>query len=235
MTPQSSAELLGDEAANPVTNTNKTKAATRDRVLSNAELREVWAALGGDDYGDIVRMLMLTAQRREEIGALDRVKEIDFDKNLITFPATRTKNRLEHIVPMSDPVQAILRGRNRIVGRNLVFGLGNGGFSGWSKAKEQLDQRILEARQKTLGKKAQPMPHWVLHDIRRSVDTHMNEIGIEPHIVEAILNHVNGAKSGKEGVAGVYNKARYLAQKTDALNRWATHLLAVVEGKAVAA
>jgi integrase len=217
--------LLGDEATNPVTNTNKTKAVTRDRVLSNDELREIWAALGSDDYGDIVRLLMLTAQRREEIGALDRVKEIDFDNGLITFPPARTKNRLEHVVPISDPVKAILRARNRIVGRDLVFGLGNGGFSGWSKAKEQLDQRILEARQRTLGKKAQPMPHWVLHDIRRSADTHMNEIGIAPHIVEAILNHISGHKAG---VAGIYNKARYLTQKTDALNRWAAHLLDVV-------
>src|SRR5262249_55171005 len=79
--------LLGDEAANPVTATNKTQAVKRDRVLSWSELGEVWAALlEDDDYSDIVRLLILTGQRREEIGALDRAKEIDFDKSLITLP-----------------------------------------------------------------------------------------------------------------------------------------------------
>jgi integrase len=228
--------LLGDESANPVTYTNKSETVARDRVLSWAELREVWDALEDNDHGDVVRLLMLTAQRREEIGALDRVKEVDFDANLITFPPARTKNKLEHEVPMSDPVQAILKKRKRIAGRDLVFGIGKGGFSGWSKAKEQLDQRILKARQEAFGKKAQPLPYWRLHDIRRSVDTHMNdELGIEPHVVEAILNHISGAKSGKAGVAGVYNKAKYRKQKTAALTKWATHLLTVVEGKAAAA
>ena len=226
--------LLGDEAANPVIYTNKTETAGRDRVLTWAELREVWAALQGDGYGDIVHLLMLTGQRREEFGAI-RWSEIDFDKSLITFPPARTKNGLEHNVPISDRVRAILKKRSRIVGRDLVFGTGKGGFSGWSKSKERLDHRIMEARKKAFGKKAQPMPSWRLHDIRRSVDTHMNELGIEPHIVEAILNHVSGAKSGKEGVAGIYNRARYLTQKIDALNRWAAHLIGVVEGKADAA
>jgi integrase len=226
--------LLGDEAANPVTYTNKTETAARDRVLTWAELREVWAGLQDDGYGDIVRLLMLTGQRREEFGGV-RWSEIDFDKSLITFPPARTKNGLEHDVPMSDRVRAILEKRSRIVGRDLVFGTGKGGFSGWSKSKERLDHRIMEARKKAFGKRAQLMPAWRLHDIRRSVDTHMNELGIEPHIVEAILNHVSGPKSGKEGVAGVYNKARYVTQKTDALKRWAAHLLAVFEGKAVAA
>jgi integrase len=226
--------LLGDEAANPVTYTNKTETAARDRVLTWAELREVWAAaLRDDDYGDIVRLLMLTGQRREEIGAV-RWSEIHFDKSLITFPPARTKNGLEHDVPMSDRVRAIFKTRSSIIGRDLVFGTGKGGFSGWSKSKERLDHRIMEARKNAFGKKAQLMPAWRLHDIRRSVDTHMNELGIEPHIVEAVLNHVSGAKSGKEGVAGIYNKARYLTQKTDALNRWATHLLTAVEAKAAA-
>lgn len=179
--------LLGDEAANPVTNTNKTKAVTRNRVLSNDELCEVWNSLGTDDYSDIVRLLMLTAQRREEIGSLDRVKEIDFDRGLITLPPARTKNKLEHIVPMSEPVKAILKGRYRITGRDLVFGTGIGGFSGWSKAKEQLDQRILEARQKAFGK-AQPLPAWRLHDLRRTADNARNRdtaayrrSRVEPH------------------------------------------------------
>jgi integrase len=146
---------------------------------------------------------------------------------LITLPPTRTKNKLEHKVPMSNPVVAILKKRKRIAGRDLFFGIGNGGYSGWSKAKEKLDQRILDARCAKYGKKAQPMPGWVLHDLRRTGDTMMNDVlGIEPHVVEAILNHVSGAKSGKDGVAGIYNTAEYIAKKKDALDKWAAFILA---------
>jgi integrase len=113
-------------------------------VLSSAELREIWAALQDDGYSDIVRLLMLTGQGREEFDV--RWSEFDFNKSLIVFPPPRTKNKLEHVVPMSDPVKGILKKRTRIVGRDLVFGLGNGGFSGWSKSKERLDQRMLDAR-----------------------------------------------------------------------------------------
>ena len=72
------------------------------------------------------------------------------------------------------------------------------------------------------------MPVWRLHDIRRYVATHMAEIGIQPHIIEAVLNHVSGHKAG---VAGVYNRATYLPEKTAALARWAEHLEAVVKGE----
>jgi integrase len=213
--------------ANPVIATDRTEAVKRDRVLSDTELREIWAALNDDGYGDIVRLLMLTGQRRDEFGDV-RWSEIDFNKSLIVLHPSRTKNKLEHVVPMSDRVKAILKKRPRVKDRDLVFGLGNGGFSGWSKSKERLDERILEAR----GKKAKPMPAWRIHDIRRTVATGMHEIGIQPHIVEAVLNHISGHKAG---VAGIYNRATYLPEKTDALNRWAAHLLGVVEPKAAAA
>jgi integrase len=213
--------------ANPVIGTNKAEAVKRDRVLSESELRAVWSALRDDAYGDIVRLLMLTGQRREEIGGL-RWSEIDLDKGTIVIPPARTKNKREHVVPISDPVRDILAGRHRVVGRDLVFGEGEGGFSGWSKSKERLDSRLLEARQEAFGKKAQPMPVWRLHDIRRSVATGMAEIGVQPHVIEAVLNHVSGHKAG---VAGVYNRATYLPEKTAALNRWAEHVQAIVTGK----
>jgi integrase len=136
--------------ANPVVGTNRDGAVKRDRVLSEPELREIWDALKDDAYGDILRLLMLTGQRREEIGAI-RWSEIDLGGGLITLPAARTKNKLEHLVPISGPVRDILKDRHRIVGRDLVFGQGEGGFSGWSKSKERLDARLLEARRKALG------------------------------------------------------------------------------------
>jgi integrase len=141
--------------SNPVMATNKTESVARDRVLSSAELYEVWAALEDDSYGDIVRLLMLTGQRREEFGSICW-SEIDFDKSLIVFPPARTKNKREHVLPMSDQVKAVLEKRTRIKDRDLVFGTRKGGFSGHSKAKKELDQRILEARQKTAGRKVQP-------------------------------------------------------------------------------
>jgi integrase len=103
-----------------------------------------------------------------------------------------------------------------------VFGIGQQGFSGWSRCKERLDERI----EKDLGA---PLDHWTPHDLRRTMSTLMNDrLGVLPHVVEAILNHVSGSKGG---VAGVYNKALYLRERSDALNLWASHLTAIVEGR----
>jgi integrase len=205
--------------ANVVIGTNRSDEAERDRVLSEAELREISAALLDDDYGAIVRLLMLTAQRREEIGGL-RWSEIDFDRGVIVFPAARTKNKREHEILMSDPVREILESRDHKEGRDLVFGKGKGPFAGWSNAKETLDARLLIARKEAL-------PDWRLHDIRRSVSTHMADNGVQPHIVEAVLNHVSGHKAG---VAGIYNRAIYAAEKAAALTLWADHLRAIIDG-----
>src|SRR5262249_47992270 len=102
----------------------------------------------------------------------------------------------------------------------LVFGTGHGGFSGWTQAKARLDTEF---------RKMEP---WVIHDLRRAVATHMNEIGVTPHIVEAVLGHVSGSKGG---VAGVYNLAAYEPDKRAAVVRWDEHLMAAIEGTNVAA
>jgi integrase len=209
--------------ANVAIGTNRNDEAERDRVLSEVELREIWAALLDDDYGAIVRLLMLTGQRREEIGGLRR-SEIDFDRGVIVLPAARTKNNLEHEIPMSDAVREILESRDQKDGRNLVFGEGKGPFAGWSNAKEALDTRLLIARKEVLGEKAKALPDWRLHDIRRSVSTHMANNGVQPHIVEAVLNHVSGHKGG---VAGIYNRATYFAEKRAALDFWGKHIEAL--------
>jgi integrase len=100
-----------------------------------------------------------------------------------------------------------------------VFGRGAGPFSGFSRCKAALDNRITELN----GGKA--LAPWVLHDLRRSAATRMADIGIQPHIIEAVLNHVSGHKAG---VAGIYNRASYAAEKAQALARWDEHIACVV-------
>lgn len=208
---------------NPVTPTEKPgEERGRDRILSDEELAAIWKECRDDDYGRIVRLLMLTGQRREEVGGILE-DELDLPGRLWTLPGERTKNHQAHEVPLSDEAIRILQDAPRREGRRLLFGNRDGPFSGWSGAKEALDERVAKA-----SKAASPKPpaSWRLHDIRRTVATRMAELGIQPHIVEAILNHISGHKSG---VAGIYNRATYRDEKRKALDRWAEHVL--VTGK----
>jgi integrase len=206
--------------ANPVANTNKREEKPRDRVLVDSELRAIWQAVGESQYGTIVKLLMLTGQRANEIAGL-RWAEIDFDRGVISLPGNRTKNGRPHELPMSPQVRARLESRPRTEGRDLVFGNGEGPFSGFSRCKETLDNQIADL----IGR---PLAAWVLHDMRRSVATGMAEIGIQPHVIEAVLNHISGHKGG---IAGIYNRAQYSAEKAQALARWDEHVASVVSGK----
>jgi integrase len=198
----------------------------RERVLSEQELVPIWRACGDDDYGCIVRLLMLTGQRRLEIGDL-AWSEINREKCQMELPSERTKNKRPHLVPLSEQALAILVSIDQREGRDLVFGRAAGGFSGWSKAKAELDARIAAARKKAGIKKL--MPPWVLHDLRRSFVTHINENKFAPpHVVEAIVNHVSGHLAG---VAGTYNKALYLDERRQALETWGSHVARLVGGQ----
>jgi integrase len=216
-----------DIAANPVFGTNRpTEPKPRQRVLADAELAEIWFACRDDDYGRIIKLLTLTGQRRDEVGGM-RWSEIDEDKKLWTIPGSRTKNHREQTAPLSDSGFALVTASPRRKDRDHVFGDGprrtgndQRGFSGWSKAKAALDQRILEARQ-TANPNAKPLP-WRLHDIRRTAATIMaDRLGVLPHVIEALLNHVSGHKAG---VAGIYNRAQYAAEVRDALTKWSEHV-----------
>jgi integrase len=117
-------------------------------------------------------------------------------------------------VPLSNPAKAIIEDQLNDRPSAFVFGQRSAsGFSGFSKAKAQLDAKLPD------------MAPWQLHDIRRSVATGMAELGIEPHIIEAILNHISGHKGG---VSGIYNRATYLEPKTKALDVWASHVAVIV-------
>jgi integrase len=200
--------------SNPALATNKYPERPRERVLTNAELRTLWLALPESDFGDIVKILVLTGQRAREIADL-QWSEVAFDKGIIELPPHRTKNRRRHTIPMSAMVRAILQAREQN-GGTFVFGRsGLNGFSGWSRCKERLDDALR-------------IPDWTIHDLRRVFATGAAEIGIQPHIIEAVLNHVSGHKSG---VAGVYNRAAYEAEKATALSRWAEHVAAIIEDR----
>jgi integrase len=212
--------------ANPALATNTHSVAkARDRVLNSAELAEIWRAAGDDAFGTIVKLLILTGQRRTEIGAL-RWSEVDFAAQMIRLPAERCKNGRANDTALAAPALRLLQARPRRIGP-MDFVFGANGFGCYSAAKPALDQRIAGARQ---AAGVEPMPPWVLHDLRRSVATGMAELGVAPHVIEAVLNHVSGHK---RGVAGIYNRASYDKEKRAALDRWADHVLAAVEGRAV--
>jgi integrase len=225
--------------ANPVVGTNlQADEQPRERVLSDAELVAIWTACRDDDYGRIVRLLILTGQRRDEVGGMAK-SEISLGARKWSIPRERTKNSRAHEVPLSDLALGIVEKairRDGTEGRDPIFGDGpraSGGtargFSGWSKAKLQLDRRVMEPREDaaTTRKSEMAIP-WQLHDLRRTVATRMADIGVLPHVVEAVLNHVSGHKAG---VAGVYNRAIYAAEKRQALDLWAAHIEALLEGR----
>ena len=158
---------------NPVIGTNRTEEKPRDRVLSPAELRTIWHALAEDHYGAIMKLLMLTGQRAGEIGGL---RWTEVQERAIVLPGDRTKNHRPHTVPLSDAASEIIKAQpKRVAGdgqlRDLIFGLGEGPFSGWSNSKEALDAAIKEQN-------GEALPHWTPHDLRRSFATHAAEMGI---------------------------------------------------------
>ena len=136
----------------------------------------------------------------------------------IKLPPARTKNGREHIVPMAAPVKEIIAALPRIPKRDLVFGYGTGGFSGWSRCKERLDATVNSKRKKAIA-------DWKLHDLRRTCATGMADIGVMPHVIEAALNHISGHKGG---VAGIYNRSVYAPEVREALTRWSEHVLGIV-------
>jgi integrase len=202
---------------NPVIATNDPEAGVlpRDRVLADHELVAVWKACRDDDFGRIVRLLTLTGCRREEIGSL-LWGEIDLDAGIMSIPGERTKNHRPLVLTLPSVAVDILRSVPRREGREHVFGGSGNAFSGWAYAKMSLDTRIAVAEGK-------PLPHWTLHDLRRTARTGLGKIGVVPHIAELVINHVRG------GVEAIYDRHRYEREIKQALAQWADYVLAVVE------
>jgi integrase len=200
---------------NPVDGTGKSAERSRERELSMEELRAIWTAAGDGDHGAIVKLLMLTGQRRGEVAGM-LWSELDLDGALWSLPGSRTKNARPHVVPLSVQAVELLRGVERRPGRDHVFGEGEG-YSGWSRSKARLDGRCGVA-------------DWRLHDLRHAWSTHVHELGVAPHVVEAAINHLSGFKAG---VAGLYYKAQYMPERTRAMQLWADHLLQSEPAKVV--
>jgi integrase len=190
----------GKADANVVQGTNRADERSRDRLLSQAEIKALWHGLPPGRYGDIVRLLLLTAQRRQEIAGLRRSEIVLDAEPRIVLPAERTKNGKAHMVPLSPPAISILE--PYLANGDAVFG----GFSAFSANKAALDRQL-------------SLAPWVLHDLRRSCASWIAELGFgTPWTVEAILNHA------KPGIMATYNKATYPKECRDALTRWADYV-----------
>jgi integrase len=200
--------------SNPVVATNDPAegAKRRERVLSDAELAPLWRACRDDDFGRIVKLLILTGCRREEIGAL-QWQEINTAAGTTTIPGERTKNHHAHMLPLPPMAMELLPLPR--AERKFVFGVRGPGFTGWAYSKITLDNRIAEAAGK-------PLAPWVLHDLRRSMRTGLGRIGVAPHIAELVINHVRG------GVQAIYDRHRYEPEIKEALARWADHVMTIV-------
>jgi integrase len=202
------------EGTNPAAGTAKAdEGPSRDRVLTPNEIAEVWNSLPQDHLGDIVRLLILTGQRRDEIAKL-RWSEIDFDRALLILPPARTKNKRTHELPLSRQASAILRRQSQATDAQVFERVG------WAPRKITIDKTIL-AKRKARNPKAEPMPHWTIHDLRRTCATGLAELGVLPHVIECVLNHLSGFRGG---VAAIYNRNRYLPEMREALERWANHV-----------
>ncbi len=199
---------------------------TRDRVLTDAEIGAVWRAARavGHPFGPLVQLLLLTAQRREEVAAL-RWSEISPDLTVWTLPRTRAKNGKAHVVHLSEPARAILTSIPRIAGQDLVFSTtGTTAPSGFSRAKLALDT----AMAKESGARATgPTPAWRLHDFRRTAVTWLADAGFPPHVADRLLNHVGGSI---QGVAAIYQRGEFLAERKAALEAWGEHVLRCGDG-----
>jgi integrase len=197
-----------------------TEERARDRVLNDDELRWFWKACVeiGPPFGPLCRLLLLTAQRRDEVGAMTWA-EIDLHKKTWVIPRHRSKNDREHEVQLSAAAMAVLQSIARTTGDGLVFTTtGATPVSGFSKAKARLDAAML-------AQKGAAIPEWTLHDLRRTATSGMARLNFPPHVVDKILNHAGGTISG---VAAVYNRHAYLDERRAALEAWGRYIESLI-------
>lgn len=203
--------------------------ASRDRVLSSDEIRWLWRAADSQgNFGVCIKLLLITGQRRMEIGAMSRA-EVEVDPGggaRLRIPPARTKNGREHLVPLPAIAVELINSVPRIGTSDLVFTTnGEVVSSGWSKAKARLDLAMLAVAQQEASEAGRDvptdLPAWTIHDLRRTCASGLARLRQPPHVIEALLNHASGQISG---VAAVYNVYGYAEEKAHALEAWVRHL-----------
>ena len=231
-------ELVDD---NPVLQTRAAPEERRYRILSGAEIVTLWRSCQNDDYGAIVRLLLLTGQRRKHVGAM-QITEVDLRER--KWRVAGNAEGPVHEVPLCDLALSIIKEVSERRGREqgALFGRGlRSGFSGWSKAKRDIDCRIEAATGaepywavKDLSE-ASSSGHavemefikpgaWRLNDLRHTVEVGLGEFGIAPHVVDAILNHTY------KGVRQSRRPYDYSVEKRQALDLWAKHIFVLLAG-----
>lgn len=199
------------------------KGKARDRVLTDTELVGLWKVADAEPlpWGPALKLLMLTGTRRDEVYSADRA-EFDLNAAEWVIPPARAKNGQAHIVPLAKETLAVLRSIPVDKDSTKLFpasGNPSNGPSGFSRSLG----RFRIALDKVLNR--EDGEHWTLHDIRRTVATGLQRLGVRFEVTEAVLNHVSGAKGG---VAGVYQRHDWKDEKRDALDRWARHLSSLI-------
>jgi integrase len=196
----------------------------RERVLRNDEIRWMWKACDelGEPFAAIVRQLLLLGQRLNEVAGMRR-EELSEDGAMWNIPSSRTKNKRPHVVPLPPAARALIPVPDGDQAMMVFTTTGTTPPSGWSRAKHRLDALMLKvAKQERPGATIAP---WRLHDLRRTAVTGMIELGLRPDVIEHVVNHVSGHRSG---VAGVYNRSELLPERKAALERWSAHVLGLV-------
>ena len=204
--------------ANPMADLPKPGAAVkRDRTLTDAELRCVWLAAEKTPwpFGPAVQLLILIALRREEVSALSWS---EIQNGEIHLPASRSKSGEPRVIPLSTQAAEIIKSLPRV--GEYVFSANGSGISGWSKAKRALDATAAEIN-------GAPLPAWRLHDIRRTVATGLQRLGVGLQVIESVLGHVSGSRAG---VVGIYQRHRFLAEQKAALEVWSAEIKRITGG-----
>ena len=204
----------------------------RERTLTRDEIKWFWQACGAIDaprvfgatrpFGALLKLLLLTGARLNEVAGMRR-NELH-DDGTWRLPGSRTKNGRAHVVPLP-PLARQLIANVQSPFDDLVFSTtGTTPVSGWSRMKRRLDADMLAIARNDRGTRTTILK-WRLHDLRRTAVTCMAELGIRPDVIELVVNHVSGSRSG---IAGVYNKSELLEERREALERWSRHLQSIV-------
>ncbi|MCA0272382.1 MAG: integrase arm-type DNA-binding domain-containing protein [Proteobacteria bacterium] len=215
-------------AASPVAGVKPVaKEASRERVLSDDEIRLFWRACEGvgEPWGPLGKILLLTGQRLGEVAGM---REAEVAGEVWHLPSDRTKNGRAHDVPLSAAARDVLAGKLRIAGEaGLIFTTtGTTPVSGYHKARNGIADAMAEIASKEAGKPVE-IPHWTFHDLRRTAATGMARLGIAVRVTEAALNHVSGTGGG---IVSVYQRHDYAEEKRQALEAWARFVLSLADG-----